>query len=123
MPLHRYRKPRANHPFVGTWHITEMEFWDEDYLHMELQAFLQVRPDGSSAFQFGLVRGETGGYLEDEPPEQRFAVTWDGNDEMDPVNGCGWIRLRSTDEVSGVIKIHLVDRFTFAARRVAAPGC
>jgi hypothetical protein len=24
--------------FVGTWHIYEMEMWDEDYFNMEVQA-------------------------------------------------------------------------------------
>ena len=122
MPLHRYRKPRVNHPFVGTWHITEMKLWDEDYLDMERQAFLAIRPDGSGEFQFGLVRGIVDGYVDGEPPEQTFAFTWDGSDEMDPVSGSGWMRLRSTDEVRGLIKIHLADRSTFTARRVGGRG-
>ena len=122
MPLHRHRKPRTDHPFVGTWHITEMELWDEDYLNMECRAFLEIRPDDSGEFQFGLVRGMIDGYLEGEPPEQRFAFTWDGSDEMDPVSGSGWMRLRSTDEVRGLIKIHLADRSTFTARRVGGRG-
>jgi hypothetical protein len=118
MPVHRYRKPRASHHFVGTWHITEMELWDEDYLNMERQAFVRIRPDDSGEFQFGLVRGMLDGYLEDEPPDQRFAFSWDGSDEMDPVCGSGWMRLRGMDEVRGLIKIHLMDRSTFTARRV-----
>ena len=122
MPLHRHRKPRTDHPFVRTWHITEMELWDEDYLNIECRAFLEIRPDDSGEFQFGLVRGMIDGYLEGEPPEQRFAFTWDGSDEMDPVSGSGWMRLRSTDEVRGLIKIHLADRSTFTARRVGGRG-
>ena len=27
--------------FTGTWHIYEMEMWDEDYFNMELQAYLR----------------------------------------------------------------------------------
>jgi len=122
MPVHRYRKARASNLFVGTWHITEMELWDEDYLNMERQAFIEIRPDDSGEFQFGLVRGMMDGYLEGEPPEQRFAFTWDGSDEMDPVSGSGWMRLRDMDEAHGLIKIHLMDRSTFTARRAGGPG-
>ena len=25
---------------IGTWHIVEMEMWDEEYLNMERQAFI-----------------------------------------------------------------------------------
>ncbi len=28
--------------FAGTWHITDMELWDEDYLNMEEQAWFQA---------------------------------------------------------------------------------
>ena len=37
MSLHRYKRPRAEHAFVGTWHITGMELWDDDYVNMERQ--------------------------------------------------------------------------------------
>ena len=28
--------------FKGTWHITEMSEWDEDYFNMEVQAFIKI---------------------------------------------------------------------------------
>lgn len=28
--------------FVGTWHIYEMEMWDEDYFNMEVQAYITM---------------------------------------------------------------------------------
>jgi hypothetical protein len=45
MPLHRYKRPRAEHPFVGMWHITGMELWDDDYVNMERQAFVEIGSD------------------------------------------------------------------------------
>lgn len=120
--MQHYRKPRASHHFVGRWHITGMELWAEDYLNMERQAFLEIRPDNSGEFQFGLVRGMMDGFLEGTPPKQRFAFTRDGTDEMDPVSGSGWMRLRSADEAVGLIKIHLADRSTFTARRARGGG-
>lgn len=38
---------------------------------------------------------------------------WDGQDEMDPMTGSGWMRLKGEDEVVGLIKPHLGDRSTF----------
>ena len=46
MPLHRFKRPRAEHPFVGLWHITSMEVWDNDYVNMERQAFAS-RPEAA----------------------------------------------------------------------------
>jgi hypothetical protein len=117
MPLHRFERPRARHPFVGMWHITAMERWYADYVNMERQAFVEVRPDNPGSFQFGLVSGELDGYLEGEPPRQRFAFTLSGNDEMDPAGGSGWIRPRGADEAVGLIKIHGGDRSRFRAPR------
>ena len=28
MPLDRYERSRAEHPFVGKWHLTGMELWE-----------------------------------------------------------------------------------------------
>ncbi len=32
-------------PFVGTWHIYEMDMWDEDYFNMETQAYIEIQQD------------------------------------------------------------------------------
>ncbi len=42
---------------TGLWHIYEMDMRDEDYLHMEVQAYIQIKESGSGEFQFGLVTG------------------------------------------------------------------
>jgi len=120
--LHRLELPRHEHPFVGTWRIYAMELWDADYFDMEVPAFVEIRPGDLGSFQFGLVSGGLHGYLEGAPPPQRFAFTWEGNDEMDPVSGSGWLRLRGEDEVLGLINIHQHDRSRFKARRVGAAG-
>jgi hypothetical protein len=118
MPLHRYARPRAKHPFVGTWHIVEMELWDADYLHMERQAYIEIEPGEHGTFQFGLVWGELHGYLDEEAPGKRFAFTWEGNDEMDPASGSGWMRLEADDSAVGLIALHRGDRSRFTAHRV-----
>lgn len=108
---------KADHPYIGMWHIYEMDGWDEDYFNMEVQAYVEVRPKGLGNFQFGLVNGQLDGYLEDHSDNQRFAFTWEGNDEMDPVSGAGWLQLKDENEVAGWIKFHSGDQSGFKARR------
>ena len=43
--------------FEGTWHINDMENWDEDYFNMDGQAYVEIDKRGSGNFQFGLVTG------------------------------------------------------------------
>ncbi len=49
--------------FEGTWHIPEMEIWDEDYFNMEVQAYIEVNDKRLGNFQFGLVSGYLDGEL------------------------------------------------------------
>ena len=64
MPLHRYKRPHTEHPFVGKWRITGMELWDDDYVNMERRAFIEIDPGNQGSFEFALVRGELDGYLD-----------------------------------------------------------
>jgi hypothetical protein len=50
---------------------------------------------------------------------KRFAFTWEGEDEMEPMTGSGWMRLKGGDDVEGLINLHLGDRSTFKARRAS----
>jgi hypothetical protein len=113
------KKSQVDNPFVGTWHIYEMELWDEDYFNMEIQAYIEIQPDNSGDFQFGLVAGSLDGELESSAGNERFAFSWDGQDEMDPASGSGWMQLVAEGEVEGLIKIHRGDRSTFKARKVS----
>jgi hypothetical protein len=42
--------------YEGLWHITTMELWDEDYLNMEVQAFIRITRGGGSEFSPGWSR-------------------------------------------------------------------
>ena len=117
MTIGRYEKPKAEHAFIGSWHIYEMELWDEAYFNMDVQAYLEVRSDNLGNFQFGLVRGYLDGYIEHVSGTERFAFTWEGYDEMDPMTGSGWMQAQGSEEVVGLIKLHLGDLSTFRARR------
>jgi hypothetical protein len=102
---------------VGTWHIYEMEQWDEDYFNMEVQAYITVDQRGAGDFQFGLVSGSLGGEFRQPGGIERFDFTWEGNDECDEACGSGWLTLKSADEVEGSISLLGGDRSAFAARR------
>jgi hypothetical protein len=117
MSIHRLELPRHDHPFIGTWHIYSMELWDESYFNMETQAFIEIRPENPGSFHFGLVSGGLDGYVAGKFPKQRFVFTWEGNDEMDPATGSGWVQVKDENELIGSIKFHLGDRSKFRARR------
>ena len=113
MELNSSSKKKSLRKFVGVWHITEMEMWDADYFNMERQAYLEIKSDGLGDFQFGLVTGQIDGEVEISGNNERYSFTWDGNDELDPVSGSGWISLLSNDKITGKIKIHLGDSSEF----------
>jgi hypothetical protein len=103
--------------FTGTWHIYEMEMWDEDYFNMEVQAYLKIDSEGHGDFQFGLVSGQIDGEIVKEGSDERFEFTWEGNDECDPASGGGSFRLKDADTLEGKIKFHLGDSSKFLAKR------
>lgn len=106
-----------NSEYTGTWHIYEMEQWDEDYFNMEVQAYIEIESNNSGCFQFGLVNGEIDGRIVDYAHGKRFEFTWEGNDECDPASGCGWLRMKEEDLLEGEFRFHKGDSSTFLARR------
>ena len=119
MGVTRIKEAKADHAFIGTWHIYEMSEWDEDYFNMEVQAYIEIQSNNSGNFQFGLVSGYLDGYMEQSGNKERFSFTWEGQDEMDEASGSGWIELNGDDEVEGLIGFHMGDRSTFQARRAS----
>jgi len=115
MGLNSSSKKKSPVKFIGVWHITEMEMWDAEYFNMERQAYLEINSNGLGNFQFGLVTGQIDGEVEMSGNEERFAFTWEGSDELDPVSGSGWISLHGTDKIIGKIKLHLGDSSEFQA--------
>lgn len=103
--------------FIGTWHITEMENWDEDYINMETEAYFEIEKNGAGNFQFGLVNGYIDGELVKDQAGERLEFTWEGNDECDEVHGGGWLRLKDKNTLEGKIKFHQGDSSLFWAKR------
>ena len=103
--------------YAGTWRITEMDEWDNEYINMEAKAYIQIDKKGQGNFQFALVMGSIDGELEEFGEEKRFAFTWEGNEEYDQVSGSGWLKLVKKNELIGRIKFHNGDNSLFKARR------
>jgi hypothetical protein len=106
--------------YEGVWHILEMDLWDEDYVNMEVQAYIHIGSNGIGDFQFGLVSGGLDGEVVKSGSLERFEFTWEGQDENDPAFGSGWLKLSGIDKAKGRIKFHLGDSSGFLAVRVEA---
>jgi hypothetical protein len=103
--------------FAGTWHIYEMDQWDEEYFNMEVQAFITINEDGTGDFQFGLVSGQVDGKIVKVAANEQFEFTWDGNDESDLASGGGCLMLKDKDTLAGTIDLEYGDSSTLLARR------
>jgi hypothetical protein len=109
-------KPKSRSPFWGRWRIISMTAWDKDYFDKEVQAYLQFSANDTGEFHVGCVRAimdcreTTRGGL----PMIEWA--WEGNDEMDLVQGRGWAVLNG-DELRGTIFFHGSDESGFVAKR------
>ncbi len=102
---------------AGTWHITEMETWNEDYFNMEVQAYIEITERGSGQFQFGLVTGWIDGELVKDKSGEKLEFTWEGGDENDEASGSGWVKLNDENTLEGKIKFHQGDSSLFSAER------
>lgn len=104
---------------VGRWHITHMEQWDEEYCNMEVQAFVEIKRDGTGSFQFGLVIGFIDWWEGDTSEECEW--TWEGSCEYDELSGSGSLRVEENGSATGEIHIYGGDSSGFAAVRAKKP--
>jgi hypothetical protein len=102
---------------AGTWHITDMENWDEDYFNMEVQAYIELDEAGCGEFQFGLVTGQIDGEIVRDESSEKLEFTWEGCDENDEAFGSGWLKLKNKNTLQGKIKFHQGDSSLFSAKR------
>ena len=110
----RRKKPPS--PLEGRWPIVSMSAWDEDYLHEEEPAFIEFTRDQGGRFHFGNVQGDMDcrETTRDGLPAVEFS--WEGNAEMDDLNGRGWAVLKG-GELHGMLFFHQGDESDFVARK------
>ena len=61
--------------YSGKWRSAEMELWENDYLDMEVEAYMEIEPTGTGEFQFGLVSGKIDGEVAKDRGDERFEFT------------------------------------------------
>ena len=108
------RKPKS--PIEGRWNIVSMTEWDEEFLHEEVQAFIEFSLKDNAEFQFGYVRGQMDCRVTEKDDKPAIEFTWEGFDEMDPVSGYGWAAFES-DSLTGVLAFDDGDESGFTAQR------
>ena len=101
--------------FMGKWRIVDMERWDQEYVDMEVQAYIRIDSDGTGQFQFGLVSGEIDGRVEQIGNSPRFEFSWSGQDENDLFCGRGWAVIEEDGELHGRFYLHQADDSAFRA--------
>lgn len=103
--------------FEGIWNIYEMEMWDEGYFNMEVQAFIKIKNNWKGTFQFGLVTGDFIGKIIDQDNAEKFTFKWIGTDEIEPVNGIGWLEIINEDLIVGKFTFDNGEQSEFKARK------
>ncbi len=111
------KKTKAENPLFGRWRITLMEQWDQDFVNEEVEGFFEFRPDGLGEFQFGYVHGEIDFRSTTRDGKPAVEFSWEGSDEMDPVQGRGWAALVGKNTIEGMFFFHQGDESAFRATR------
>ena len=109
------RKPKQS--IQGRWDIVSMAEWDEEYLHEDVQAFIEFTTKGGGEFQFGYVQGQMDCRATEKDGKPAVESSWEGHDEDEQVFGRGWAVLDG-DELTGMIFFYLGDESGFVAKRV-----
>jgi len=112
------KKPKAKDTtsLVGDWRIVEMELWDREYMDMEVPAFIRFEKDGGE-FQFGLVSGSIDSRFLSKSGKCSVEFSWEGQDEMDPASGRGWVTQEDDNLLKGRFFFHGGDESGFVAKR------
>jgi hypothetical protein len=105
---------------AGSWKITTMEMWDQDYVDLVVPGF--VRFDGETGeLMFGVVRGDLACIYTTNRGQPYVKFAWIGESEWDPIQGTGRARLSAKGMLKGRISITHGDASTFEAERSETP--
>ena len=103
--------------FIGTWRITKMSEWSNDYVNEEVQAFIKIEKSGMGEFHFGLVQGSMCGNFKKNEEGMIFDFTFEGTDECEQTSGDGWMKINADATAEGEIRFHLGDMSKFWAKK------
>jgi hypothetical protein len=103
--------------FTGAYEVMSSPDFDYDYLSMDVEPYVTLRQVGDRVegeYQVGLQVGDVYGTV----PEGAnfFTFSFEGNDEMDYVNGMGEATLNG-DHLTFELRYHRGDEYTFDCER------
>lgn len=101
---------------TGTWQILSSPDFEDDYLRMEVEPYVELAQSGnrvSGSYHVGLQQGEIDGRIEGEG---RVGFSFSGMDEMDEVHGRGELRIEGA-QAHFVPAYQQSDTFTFICAR------
>jgi hypothetical protein len=93
-----------------------MEIWSKDDFDLMGPAHFTFLPDGLGYFRFIAVEGDMDCRFGERDGKPLVEFSWEGKDEMDPMNGRGWALLDG-NELKGRIFLHQADDSGFTAGR------
>lgn len=102
---------------TGTWHIYEMEEYDEDDFNMETQAYIKLKTNNSGNFEFANINGCIDGKMVRYSEGNQFEFNWEGAEEGQDISGSGWIKLKSKNIIKGELRFFCGEDTKFLARR------
>ena len=76
---------RIRPEYIGTWHFTEMETWDTDYINLTGPGYLKIDREGHGSMHFGAVEADLDCRAEEVGDKLRLEFSFQGVDEGDPV--------------------------------------
>lgn len=103
-------------PFTGRWRIVSMSAWDQEFIGEEEEGYFEFDQKNNGQFHFGYVQGQMDCRLTIRDGDAACEWTWDGNDEMDSVQGRGWAIVKN-NELHGMIFFHNGDDSEFVAKK------
>ena len=94
------------HEYIGRWHIVEMEKWDQDFVDMVVPGYILFEDNDSGELQVGAIFGSMDCRIEPYGDSERLAFSWESDDEMDPLDGRGWVILNEGGQLEGRLYFH-----------------
>lgn len=101
--------------FTGVWEVVSSRDFDDDYLRMEVAPYVRLQQEGKCVqgnYHIGLQSGDLTGQLQGD---DQIVFSFEGMDEMDPVDGRGTATL-SGDRLIFVLSYDPNDEYTFECK-------